>query len=104
MGLEYKIETYDAVRVKLPEFLRELPEFLREEQGAFHLGSAPSNVLFTVSNDKDHIHVCQHVASRETDALLGLLIRRILSLNDHAVISELSDRRTNGLEWTRDGR
>jgi len=89
MGLEYRIETYDTIRVKLPEFLRRLPEFLHEEGGTFHLGSAPSNVLLTVSYEKDHICVCQHVASRATDALLGLLSRRILSLNDHVVISEL---------------
>jgi hypothetical protein len=87
--LEYKIETYDAARTKLPEFLRALPEFLREESGAFHLGQAPSQVLFTVKNEPDHVYVCQHVASPETDALLGLVIRRLLSLNDHVVISEL---------------
>ena len=89
MGLEYRIETYDAIRVKLPEFLRALPEFVREEGGAFHLGLLPSNVSFTVKSEPDHTYVCQHIASRETDALLALVIRRILSWNDHVVISEL---------------
>jgi hypothetical protein len=89
MGLEFKIETYDADRTKLPDFLRGLPEFLRDEGGLFHLGTKPAEVLFTVSIEDDHVHVCQHVASRETDALLGLTIRHLLSLNDHVVVSEL---------------
>jgi len=89
MGLEYKIETYDEGRAKLAEFLRGLPEFLREDDGMFHLGSDSSTILFTVKYESDHVYVCQHVASRETDALLGLVIRRILAVNDHVVISEL---------------
>jgi hypothetical protein len=89
MGLEYKIETHDATRPKLPEFLRRLPEFLREEEGAFYFGTPPANILFTVSIEQDHIYVCQHTSSREIDALFGLLIRRILSTNDNVVISEL---------------
>lgn len=89
MGLEYRIETYDAGRVGIADFLRGLPEFLHEDGGALHLGSEPSHVLFTVKSQDDHVYVCQHVASRETDALLGLLIRRLLSRNDHVVISEL---------------
>lgn len=89
MGLEYKIETYDSGRTKLPEFLRARPDFLREEDGAFHLGSSPERVLFTVKEEKAHVYVCQHVATPDTDALLGLLVRRILSMNDHIVISEL---------------
>ena len=89
MGLEYKIETYDEARAELPEFLRRQPEFLREENGAYHFGLDASKILFTVKSERDHLYVCQHVASRETDALLGLLIRRLVSLNDHVVISEL---------------
>jgi hypothetical protein len=89
MGLEFKIETYDAGRAKLPDFLRGLPEFLREEGGVFHLGRKPSEVLFTVTFEEDHIYVCQHLAARGTDALLGLVIRRLLSTNDHVVVSEL---------------
>jgi hypothetical protein len=89
MGLEYKIETYDEARTKLPEFLRGQPEFLREESGTFHFGFEPTKILFSVRSESHHLYVCQHVASRETDALLGLIIRRILSLNDHVVISEL---------------
>jgi hypothetical protein len=89
MGLEYKIETYDAGRTKLPELLRSRPDFLREENGTFHLGSSPQQILFSVKEEEDHVYVCQHVASKETDALLGLLVRRILSLNDHVMISEL---------------
>jgi hypothetical protein len=89
MGLEYRIETRDAIRLDVPGFLRGLPEFVTEEGGAFHLGSAPSNILFTVRHEGGCVYVCQHVASRETDAFLGLLIRRILSLNDHVVVSEL---------------
>jgi hypothetical protein len=33
------------------------------------------------------------MASKATDALLGLLVRRILSLNDHVVVSELRTER-----------
>jgi len=87
MGLEYRIETYDSMRAKLPEFLRARPDFLREEEGMFHLGSA-GQVLFSVKEEEDHVYVCQHVASVEADALLGLLVRRILTLNDHVVLSQ----------------
>lgn len=89
MGLEYKIETYDFIRTKLPEFLRARSDFIREEEGMLHLGSQSGQVVFSVKEEEDHVYVCQHVASVETDALLGLLVRRILSLNDHLVISEL---------------
>jgi len=89
MGYEYKIETYDSDRTKLPEFLRGLPEFLREDGDSFYLGSPPDSILVTVRLESDHIYICQHVASRETDALLGLVARRLLTSNDHIVISEL---------------
>ena len=89
MGYEYKIETYDSDRSKLPEFLRRLPEFLREDSGSLYLGSQPDSILVTVRMEADHVYICQHVASRETDALLGLVTRRLLSSNDHVVISEI---------------
>ncbi|HOY55434.1 MAG TPA: hypothetical protein PL015_12250 [Opitutaceae bacterium] len=89
MGLEFKIETYDSGRTKLPELLRSRPDFLREEEGMFHLGDASGQVLFSVKEEESYVYVCQHVASEKNDALLGLLIRRILSLNDAVVISEL---------------
>lgn len=89
MGYEYKIETYDSDRTRLPEFLRRLPEFLREDNGSLYLGTQPDSILVTVRMETDHVYVCQHVASRETDALLGLVTRRLLSSNDHVVISEL---------------
>jgi len=90
MGLEFQIETYDVVRTELPGFLRRQPEFLREENGTIHLGPESDRVLCTVrDNQSGHVYVCQHVASREADALLGLIIRRLLSLNDHVVVSEL---------------
>ena len=89
MGLEYKFETYDSERTKLPELLRSRPDFLREEAGAGHLGPSPEELHFTVKTEEEHIYVCQHVTTPATDALLGLLVRRVLSLNDHVVISEL---------------
>jgi hypothetical protein len=89
MGYEYKIETYDADRTELPEFLRRLPEFLREDAGSLHFGSQVDDILVTVKMEADHVYVCQHVLSRDADALLGLVARRLLSLNDHIVISEL---------------
>ena len=89
MGLEYKIETYDAARTNLPQLLRDRPDFQSEEAGMFHLGSSPETILFTVKEEEDYVYVCQHVASKETDALLGLVLRRILSFNDHVVVSEI---------------
>ena len=89
MGYEYKIETYDSGRTKLPEFLRRQPEFLREQDGAVYLGSQPDSILVTVKMEADHVYICQHVATRETDALLGLVTRHLLSSNDHLVISEI---------------
>jgi hypothetical protein len=89
MGYEYKIETYDSDRTKLPEYLRRLPEFLREDGGSLYLGNQPDSILVTVRMEADHVYICQHVASRETDALLGLVTRRLLSSNDHVVISEI---------------
>ena len=89
MGLEYKIETYDVARTNLPQLLRAHPEFLREEAGMFHLGSLPETVLLSVKEEEDYVYVCQRVASKETDAMLGLLLRRMLSSNDHVVISEI---------------
>jgi len=89
MGYEYKIETYDSDRTKLPEFLRRLPEFLREDGCSLYFGSQPDNILVTVRTKADHVYVCQNVLSRAADALLGLVARRLLSSNDHIVISEL---------------
>jgi hypothetical protein len=89
MGYEYKIDTYDSDRTKLPEFLRRFPEFLREDGGSLYFGSHPDNILVTVRMEADHVYVCQHVLSREADALLGFVARRLLSSNDHIVISEL---------------
>ncbi len=89
MGLEYKLETYDAIRLNIPEFFRRQPEFLREENGAFHLSIEGHSVAVTVEHDENHVFVIQHTSCRSTDALLGLLIRHALSLNDHVVVSEL---------------
>lgn len=89
MGLEYRIETKDQLRTNILEFLRRQPEFIREEDGALQFGHVPAEILFSVMNESTHLYLCQHVASRETDALLGLTIRRLLSYNDVLVISEL---------------
>ncbi len=89
MGLEYKIETYDAARAGLPELLRRLPEFQSEDACGFHLGNSGSFPLVTVKLEDDHVYVCQHGGLREADALFGLIIRHLLSVNDHVVISEI---------------
>ena len=89
MGVEYKIETNDLSRTNLPEFLRKRTDFQREEDGVLYLGTSPEQILFSVKKELKHVYLCQYVASTETDALLGLLIRRILASNDHIVISEL---------------
>lgn len=89
MGEEYKIETYDSDRAILQEFLCRQPEFLREDDGILYFGSQPSDILVTVKIETDYVYVCHHASSREADALLGLIARRLLSSNDHIVISEL---------------
>ena len=71
MGLEFKIETYDAERVMLPDFLRGLPEFLREDGDLFHLGTDSSTILLTVRVHARHIYLCHHVACLFGLTLLG---------------------------------
>ena len=89
MGLEFKLETYDDLRCDIPGFVRALPEFLSAEDGQWHLSIDGNTIAFTVCQDDGGIVVIQHVSCRETDALLGLLIRRLLTLNDHVVVSEI---------------
>ena len=90
MGLEFKIETYDSIRTGIPEFVEQLPEFLRKEDGNLHLTTDGNSIALTITtNDEDaSVYVTLHVACRETDAIFGLIVRRLLSLNDHVVISE----------------
>ena len=87
MGLEFQIETYDAERVNIPEILQELPEFLRmDDDGQIHLTHDRDKIGVTVWLDDRFVNVVQHVSCRETDALFGLIIRRLLSLNDSVVV------------------
>ena len=88
MGLEYKIETSDAARTGWQDLLQRRLDFLFEKDGAYHLGPSNEQILISVKEEGDHIYLCQHAATVETDALLGLLIRRLLSHNDRVVISE----------------
>lgn len=89
MGLEYRIETGCVTRGEIPDFLRRHPDFLAERDGMLDLGASREEVLLSVKLDVDHIYLCQHVVSGKSDALFGLLIRRILSMNDQLVIAEL---------------
>lgn len=90
MGLEFRLETYDAQRVNLEHELRELPEFLDiENNGNLNLTINGKEIAVTVRVNAGFVYVVQHVICRETDAILGLLIRKILTLNDHVVVSEL---------------
>ncbi|RBP45094.1 hypothetical protein DES53_10390 [Roseimicrobium gellanilyticum] len=89
MGLEYKIETYDRARTEWQKLLQHRQEFLYEEEGTYHLGLSREHLFISVKEEAEYIYLCQHVACTESDALMGLLIRRLLSLNDHLVISEL---------------
>jgi hypothetical protein len=90
MGLEYKIETDDSIRAGIRDYVKLLPEFLREDDGQLQLTNDGATVALTVVPDDEHanVYVIQHVACRETDALLALVIRRVLSVNDHVIISE----------------
>lgn len=90
MGLEFRLETYDHHRVNLDDELRRLPEFLNiESDGNLNLTIDGKEVAVTVRVDDTFVYVVQHVSCRETDAILGLLIRKILTLNDHVVVSDL---------------
>ncbi|MEM8733259.1 MAG: hypothetical protein AAGG44_03505 [Planctomycetota bacterium] len=87
MGLEFRIETYDVERAGLFALIEKLPEFLRmDASGGYHLAHDGENVGVTVSRHSDMVYVVQHVACSETDAILGLVVRTILSMNDSVVI------------------
>ena len=88
MGFEYTLETYDPQRVGLESFLMGLPEFLNEDEGRINLTANGTEVAITVSINESRVHVAQHVSCRKADEILGLLIRKILTLNDHVVVSE----------------
>ena len=88
MGLEFKLETYDAKLRDLPTFLRHLPEFLNEDR-LVNLTIDGTTVAVSVSITGSFVYIVQHVSCRGTDALLGLIIRRVLSLNERVVISEV---------------
>ncbi|MEZ5944236.1 MAG: hypothetical protein R3C18_22835 [Planctomycetaceae bacterium] len=89
MGLEFKLETYDHLLTDIPSFITAIPEFLSSERGQWHLSIDGETVAVTVRQDDENLFLTQHVACRETDALLGLLIRRLLSQNDNVVVSEV---------------
>lgn len=89
MGLQFRLETYDPQRVNLEHDLRKLPEFLNiENNGNFNLTIDGKEIAVTVRVDDGFVYVVQHVTCRETDAILGLLIRKLLTLNDHVVVSD----------------
>ena len=89
VGLEFRLETYDPRRVNLEHELRKLPEFLNiENNGDLNLTIDGKEIAVTVRVDDAFVYVVQHVSCRETDAILGLLIRKILTLNDHVVVSD----------------
>ena len=89
MGYEYRVETYTIHGNQLTKLFREHALFTFEDAGSFHFGRSSDCPLFTARLETDYVYLLQHVATSETDALLGLFIRSILSQNDHVVISEL---------------
>lgn len=89
MGYEFKFETYDLIRTNLPEFFLLLPEFQSEKDGTFFFGTNPDHATVTARIEADKLYICLYVTSREADALVGVIVRQLLSLNDHVVISEL---------------
>lgn len=87
MGLEFRIETYDVERAELFALIKKLPEFQRiDASGTYHLTHDGENIGVSVSRREDMVYVVQHVACRETDAILGVVVRTILSMNDSVVI------------------
>ena len=89
MGYEYRVETYTIHSDQLMKQFRGHALFTFEDAGSFHFGHSADCPLFTVRLEADYVYLLQHVATSETDALLGLFVRSILSQNDHIVISEL---------------
>lgn len=88
MGYEYRVETYTIHGTRLTEVFRSHALFSFEDSDSFHFGPSRDAPVFTARFDSDYVYLVQHVATTETDALLGLFVRQILCNNDHVVISE----------------
>ncbi len=88
MGLEFEIESYDVSRVELPEYFAQLHEFQYQADGLYYFGTEPSAPVLWVKLRDCKVFITQHNVSRETDALIFAIIRRVLTINDHVVIAE----------------
>lgn len=88
VGIEFKLEIYDHRRCDVSRFVTALPEFLSTEDGQWHLSIDGEAIAATVRQNNENVLVTQYVSCRETDALLAVLIRQLLSLNDHVVVSQ----------------
>jgi hypothetical protein len=89
MGLEYRIESYDIDRTEIEDHAERLPGYLRTDDLGMHFTSDGCEPTVTIYRDGESLILVQHVACPAADALLGLVVRKILACNDHVVISEL---------------
>jgi hypothetical protein len=89
MGLEFRIESYDIDRTAIQEQAERFPGYLRTDDHGIHFSSNDCEPTVTLYRDGEHLILVQHVACAAADALLGLVVRKLLAYNDHVVISEL---------------
>jgi hypothetical protein len=89
MGLEYRIETYDVDRTEIEDHAERFPGYLRTDDLGIHFTSDGCEPMVTMNRDGEYLILVQHVACPAADALLGLVVRKLLTYNDHVVISEL---------------
>lgn len=89
MGLEFRIESYDVDRTDIQTHATKFPGYLRTDEHGIHFAAKGSEPVVTMYRDGDYLMLVQHAACPAADALLGLVVRKILSYNDTVVISEL---------------
>ena len=88
MGLGYRFQSYDIDRAAIQTQAERFPGYLRTDEHGIHFSWDGLEPTVTIYRDGEHLVLVQHVACPAADALLGLVVRKILAYNDHLVISE----------------
>jgi hypothetical protein len=86
MTTEIRIESYCLDRAQLPQFLCGLSEFAGESEGRYHFKTTTSEEFALVELGERFVRLRLSGATKESNALLGQLVRQILDVNDHVVI------------------